>query len=50
MHAAQQRSIATTTPRSAYPHGPLERETPVAWWTWNRDLAVPLPIEEGDRS
>ena len=43
----QQRSIATESPRSApSPLGPVDYETPVAWWGWSWEPPVPLSITE----
>jgi hypothetical protein len=46
MHAVQQGSIATSTPRSAHPLGLLVHGPPAAWWGWSWDPAVPLSITE----
>lgn len=42
----QQRSIATATPRSVHPLGPVDYDTPVAWWGWSWEPPVPMSITE----
>jgi hypothetical protein len=40
----QQRSIATETPRSVHPLGPVDYDMPVAWWGWSWEPPVPMSI------